>query len=372
VLLWVAAGSLLLDALGNIGHNQLLALEKMVTTSTIVVTHIALQIVFTAAVLFAGGGLLGLYVATLAAGLLRAVLYWIALRRVGVSPHFPVQTDIVRVLLVGGLPLAISAFLALIYSHVDRLLVFSVLGEKQAGNVVSAFVVIFGVSEIISVTVLTALFPLMSRMAANQTDALRRLTDQLAMLTLLVSLPLAALVSGLAARLAAVLFPGFVSTSQVLELLIWQAVVQMVGNAYAQLMMVEARQIRLMLYRLAGLTVNIALNLLLLPRIGVQAVSISLLATHIVMLILFLIYRRPDSAARASLARQAGGMALAGVLMLGTLLVVRDINPILAALAGSALYVALIVALRVLRPEDWALLRRVVNNLPFVQRGRTV
>jgi O-antigen/teichoic acid export membrane protein len=368
LLLIVAGGSLLLDTLGNIGHGQLLAAEQMVVTSAILVLHIGLQIAFAAVVLFAGGGLLGLYIATLTAGLCRAVMYWLALRHLRVRPQFPVDGQVVRALFWGGWPLAVGSFLTLIYTQIDRVLVFSLLGERQAGNVVSAFVVIFGVTEIISITMLTALFPLMSRLAVDHRDELRRLTDQLAMLTLLASIPLAVLIAGLASRLSALLFPGFVSTSQVLELLIWQAVVQMVGSAFSQLMVVEGKQTRLMVFRLIGLAVNIALNLLLLPRLGISAVSLTLLVTQAVMVALFLTYRRPEPVVWQAWVRQGGRILVAGGLMLGVLLLLRDVSPILAAVSGGLTYVALIVALRALRSDDWALLRRVALTLPVLGR----
>jgi O-antigen/teichoic acid export membrane protein len=87
LLLALAALSLTVDTIGNIGHNQLLAAERMVTTSVISVAHISLQIAFALIALLSGSGLVGVYLATISAGVLRAAMYSLALRQLGILPR---------------------------------------------------------------------------------------------------------------------------------------------------------------------------------------------------------------------------------------------------------------------------------------------
>ncbi len=137
-LLALAAVGLLVDALGNIPHNQLLAQERMVIPAIIAAGHIALLVTLAAVALAADTGLWGLYAASLAAGLVRALVYWLALRRTGTRPHFPVDRGIARGLLRDGAPIALTSFLVLAYQHADKLITTSILGTEGTGQLTAA------------------------------------------------------------------------------------------------------------------------------------------------------------------------------------------------------------------------------------------
>src|SRR5690606_15211763 len=122
-LLALAAISLLVDALGNMAYNQLIAFERMAITALISVVHVA--------ALVAGGGLVALYGAILSAGVLRSAAMWLALRRTGVRPRFPVSRTIARGLVINGAPLALASFLTLAYQHTDKLITTAMLGEDR-------------------------------------------------------------------------------------------------------------------------------------------------------------------------------------------------------------------------------------------------
>ncbi|MEP0764482.1 MAG: oligosaccharide flippase family protein, partial [Chloroflexota bacterium] len=157
-LLAFAALSLLVDALGNMCHNQLLAVERMVIPAAIATGHVIALVVLAGIALAAGAGLWGLYAATLVAGLLRAAVYWAALLRAGARPQFPVDRAVARGLLIAGWPIAVTSFLALAYQHADKLITTAVIGTEGTGQLTAGFVIVFGVIELLSTTVLVAVF----------------------------------------------------------------------------------------------------------------------------------------------------------------------------------------------------------------------
>lgn len=366
LLLALAALSLFLDMLGNMVHNQLLAAEQMVTTSMILVTHIALQIAFAMAALSGGAGLPGLYIATLIAGAIRAVLYWNALRRNGIRSHWPVDRRTVRTLFRDGFPLALAAFITLTYQHLDKVLAFTMLSEADAGYLTSSYVIVFGVTELIGAAALTAVYPLMSRMGAEQRGVLSFLTERLAFLLLVIALPLAVGIATLAGRLSALLFPGFARTSAVLEVTIWHVVPSMVAAVFVQELIIQGQQRRMVGFRLVGLVLNVALNLILLPRIGVQGAGIASVATWSALAVILLAARRMESGALWRLLRGSLRAGLAGLCMMLVILALRDVNLILAGLAGAAVYVAGLLLFRALGPDEWRLVRRIAGSLPLV------
>ena len=365
LLLALAAISLVIDALGNLYYSQLIATERMVATSVIQVLHISLLIGFVAVVLLRGGGLAGLYVATIAAGCFRVGLHWFAARRSGLRARWPLDSTVSRRLFGEGWPIMLASLVRVAYQHVDKVIALALLGDAAAGYLTAAFVIVFGVTELLNTTVLVALFPLMSRLGKTEAGSLWHLTDQLAFLTLVGALPMAVGISGLAGPLSSWLFPNFVGTAAVLQILIWHTVVVMIGNLYSQALIILNQQRRVLVIRAVTLAINVALNLLLLPRIGIAGAAYAALLSETVGLIWLLIERHPERAAALELAGRALRVGLAASAMAACILLLRGVNPILAGAVSVPVYLLGVIGLRALSPNEWAIVRGVLRLLPM-------
>jgi O-antigen/teichoic acid export membrane protein len=370
-LLLIAGLSLIVDVFGNIAYNQLLAAEVMVTTSLITMGHILLQIALGLFALAGGYGLPGLYIATISASFARFVWLWLALRRLGVRPEKPTPQDMLRYLFLAGLPLAAGSFFTLIYQHINRLLVYTNLSDKAAGNLFTAFTIVFGVVELANTALLVALFPMMSRTAKENPARLQAITDQLAYLTLVLTLPIGIGISALAEPLSRLLFPGFASSAVALQTLIWHAVVMMVGNAYAQAMIIRNRQGRKLLINMAGLALNIVLNLYWLPRLGVAGAGVAIFIAQLAILGLFLLTNPPAQPWR--LAGRSLRVLLAGGWMAVALLAVNifffdDPNPIVAGIVAAIAYGLGLLATQAFNAEDRRLIAFALGAIPVVGR----
>jgi PST family polysaccharide transporter len=371
-LLALAALSLGIDTLGTMCHNQLLAVERMGTTALVGVAHAALLVALGAAACLAGGGLWGIYAATLAAGSARAVAYWGAL---GVRPRLPPDRAIVRTLLTGGLPLAAAALVGLGQVQGDKLLATTLLGTIATGQLAAGHLVAFGVVELLSTSVLVAVLPAMARTGRDDRDtALASLVERLAFLTAAAGLPLAVCTSLLLAPLAESLFgAGFGPTGDVLRVLLWATTLTMAGNVFAQALIVRGRQKTLLGIRAIGVAVGLGGSLLLLPRLGVVGSPVAVLVAESVVLAL-LVGAFPLPRARwGDAARRAAGL---GAATLGLVAVVLFLRPtaLAAGAIGLATYVALLHGTGAVTPHDRDVLRRAAAALPgaawLVERRR--
>lgn len=364
----LAAINLLADILGNMSNDILLAGERMVATSLISIGHVALLIALAAAALFAGWGLTGVYLATIAAGLLRAAVLWALLWRGGVRPSFPIQRDVALPLLANGAPLALAAFLSLAYQHVDKLMSARLIGTSAAGQITAAFVIIFGVVEVLNTTVLIATYPMMSRYSENpDSETFGFIAEKLAFFTLLIMLPVALVLAVFALEITVPLFGAdFSESAGVLRILIWYALVVMIVNVLSQALRVQNRQRRMLAVRALGLALNIALNAVLVLLLGFGLLAMptaSLLAEGVVLLLLLRDFRAAGWSTRRAL-RAALRLALLGAAAGVGMLLLGAVHPLLGMAAGLLIYAAGVLFAGVIAPDDWDLIYRLVAAMP--------
>ncbi len=366
LLLAFAAVSLLVDVLGNMCHNQLVAAERMAAPAAISVAHVVLLMTLGGAALLADGGLWGLYAAAILAGIVRTSAYWIVLTRAGCRPAFPPRRADMHRLLLDGLPLALAAFLSLAGTHADKLLTTTLLGVERTGQLTAAFVIVFGVSELIGTPLLVATLPLLSRAeAGGQSQLSQSVVGRLVFFNLLVSLPLAVTVSMLAVPLSTGLFgAGYSGAAGVLALLIWYVVVAMAASVFAQVLMVRNRQGRVLGARSVGLAANVALSLALIASLGVAGVALAALIAEAVVLAELLISVRLPAVWWAGIVGRLSRLGLATLGLAAWIFGARGIHPLLAALTALPVYILLIRLCRALVPEDRLLVSRLLTSVP--------
>lgn len=364
----LAAINLLVDVLGNMTNDLLLAQERMLATSLVAIGHVALLIALAAGTLFAGWGLTGVYLATIAAGIARAAALWALVWRAGVRPQFPFDRAVALALLANGAPLALAAFLSLAYQHVDKLMSARLIGTEAAGQITAAFVIIFGVVEVLNTTVLIATYPMMSRYSENpDSETFGFIVEKLAFFTLLVVLPIALVLTAFAAEITIPLFgEDFRQSADVLRVLIWYALVVMVVNVYSQALRVQNRQRRMLVIRALGLALNIALNLALVVVFGLGLLSMpfaSLLAETLVLVLLLVDF----NAAGWSAARVVRGvlrLALLGAAAGVVMILLGAVHPLLGMVGGGLVYAGGLLFAGVIAADDWDLIYRLVAAMP--------
>lgn len=360
----IAGVSLFIDALGTMCYDQLLAQERMVTTSAVEVAYIVVRIGLAALALAAGFGLLGVYLITIVTGIGRSGLLWALLRRTGVRPHFPVDWSITRPLLINSAPLALAAFINITYGQIDKLLAAGLLTDADTGHLTAAFVIVYGVIDILSTTVLVAIYPMMSRtfQPDSPNATFRFMVEKLSFFTLLVGLPVGIVFSLFAAAIIVPLFGDkYVPTSAIIQVLIWYAVVTMVVNVFAQSLMVQNRQRYFVAVRIGGLAVKLVLSLFLLPRVGVIGAALATASAELLVLVVLTRDFRPDFRLLLPRLARLAGVMLVTVLAMAAL---GSIHPLVGMVGGALVYAGGILLGRVLAADDWDLLYRLVAAVP--------
>jgi len=359
----VAGLSLFIDALGNMCYDQLLAQEKMVATSVVDVAQILIRIGLAALALWFGFGLIGVYVVTIITGLGRSAFLWILLLRTGVRPKFPVDWTIARPLLINSLPLAFSAFINNAYVQINKLLTGGLLTDADTGHLNVALVIISGVVDILSTTILIAIYPMMSRVyrGDGQDSTFRFMVEKLAFFTLLIGLPIGLVFTIFAMQIIVPLFSvAYTATAAIVRVLIWYAVLTMINNVFAQALYVQNRQRYMVAVRIVGLVLELVLSLLLLPRIGVIGAALATVGSELLVLILLVRDFHFDFALLPRLLR----LAAVSLIVVLAMLALGSLNAILGMIGGAMVFFGGVVVGHVLAGDDWDLVYRLVAAVP--------
>jgi O-antigen/teichoic acid export membrane protein len=366
VFLAFAGINLIVDILGNMCNDLLLAQEKMVSTSLVTIGHVIALVSFAGIGLASGYGLFGVYIGTIAAGLGRTVLLWILVLRGGTHPEWPFDRSIAWSLLINGAPLALYAFLGLAYQQADKLVTNRLIGDVDTAYLTAAFVIIFGVSELLNTTVLTAVYPMLSRAYGDGRNPLFGfMVDKLGFFNLIISLPLTLTLSIFAAEVTVPLFgEKFHPTADVLRILIWYAMLSMASAVIARGLTVQNRQRVTLIVRTGGLALNITLLFLFLPVLGVSGAAVASTCAELVVLVaLFTVFRASGWDVRRIIPRLIR-LALVGAGVAVAMLLLKQIHPVVGIVGGLSVYGLGILFSRVLAHDDWDLLYRLAAAMP--------
>jgi O-antigen/teichoic acid export membrane protein len=363
----IAGTSIIIDSFGNIANDLLKAQEQMLITSVMEIGQVLFRIGLTALLLWQGWSLLAVYGATILIGVLRSVtLWWIHWRR-GLKLEWPLQwQSLAWPLLLNAWPLAASAMLSLGYDHADRIILTRFVDETSSGYFSLAFLIHFGVIELLSTTVIVAMYPLLARYHGKG-ESFGYLSEALSRFMLMAALPVSLILSIYAREIISLISTkDFAGSIGIVQIYTWYTLLTMVGNVFSKALLIQNRQRYMLIVRGVGLSINILLNIILLlryrdPRMAAIA---SVVAEAGVLLLLLATFRAEGFLWRRALSAALRILiigAMTGLVMLS----LGNISWLLGLSIGAIVYLAGLGLGRVLSEEDLDLLYRLLAAMPF-------
>lgn len=179
------------------------------------------------------------------------------------------------------LMLAGAAFL--IYLKIDQVMIGQMLGEKEVGFYAAA-VKIAEIWYFIPGIICASLFPAIVNAKKTGEELYRRRLKNLYVLLAAISLAIALPISFLAKPLILIIFGGdYLAAAGILQIYIWSGVGIFLGSAIYQYLLAENMIKTIFTINLAAMIVNIALNLILIPRLGLSGAAWATLISYFVM-----------------------------------------------------------------------------------------
>jgi O-antigen/teichoic acid export membrane protein len=291
-----------------------------------------------ALVLLMGGGVIGLAGVSVISNITSAaILSYLLLKKV-FRPYQDSDHGLRRYMLSESLPLMINHLLATLFFRIDVLILQPTWGARAVGLYGAAYKYIDGMIIIPSYFTL-AIFPLMSRYAQTARDSLARAYILSLRLLLMIALPVAVGTPFVARELILILGGSeYLPDSMIaLQLLIWFLPFSFINQVTQYVLIAIDQQRFLTKAFVIGVTFNVAVNLLLIPRYGYQAAAITTIFSEWALLIPFYLSVRKNLC-RVPWVSVAWRPALASAVMGAILWQLRGANALAMVMVAFVVY----------------------------------
>jgi len=186
-----------------------------------------------------------------------------------------------------ALPFGLSGFFTTIYFWIDSLMLSLIQGNQAVGWYNAGYRLVFSLLFIPTVFS-AAVFPAMSRFHISSRDSLQLMWKKFIRFMLILAIPIAVGTTLLAGRVVPLIFgEGYAPSVAVVQLLIWSLVFIFLNATFVRLF--ESTNKQIVVTKITGLMVivNVAINLVLIPKFSYVGASIAIIITEFIALVLF-------------------------------------------------------------------------------------
>ncbi|MBN1486056.1 MAG: oligosaccharide flippase family protein [Anaerolineae bacterium] len=285
--------------------------------------------------------------------------------------HLQLELDpqVRREMMSESWPLMLNHLMATLFFKVDVILLEGFWGNEVLGWYSTAYKFIDALNVIPSMFTM-AVFPVISRQAREDKDALIRFYRLGVKLLVSIALPIAVITALVAYEL--VLFLGdvdYLPHSQIaLQLMIWSIPIGWINSLTNYVLIALGQQRYLTRAFVIGVAFNLAGNILFMPTYGYQASAVITILSELALLIPFIIGLQKQ-VGRLNWAEIIGKPLVAALLMGGATLLLLPAGRGVAMLGAIIVYPLAVWRLKLLTTEEQAMLSPLTERLSWL-RGR--
>ncbi len=293
---------------------------------------------------------------------------FLARSRLGIRMSLGIDPATMIYLIRQASPLFLTGLLNSLMFRLDQLLIYRMLDSSSLG--IYAAVTKFTENlNLIPGVFITVVFPIMCSAFATSRDYFRNIYQRSMKYMAALIVPAAFGATWLSKDIVVLLYgKEFLPGANSFAWLMWAEVFVFLGTIYSGMLVAAGLQKYLFLYSVVGVAVNVALNLLLIPRIGIEGAAIASLNSYGGLLI---IVQLLDGRIRSYVLEYFRAMALPAVASAVMLLFLFGLPSRwtlwVRVPSGACVYFTVLYLLRFLDADDREYLRQI-----FLSRSRDI
>jgi O-antigen/teichoic acid export membrane protein len=263
-----------------------------------------------------------------------------------------------------ALPFGLSSVFVTIYFWIDSLMLSLIQGNQAVGFYNAGYRLVFSLLFIPAVFS-TAVFPAMSRFYISSRDSLQLMWKEFLRFMLILSIPIAVGTTLLAGRFVALIFgDGYAPSVAVLQVLIWSLVFIFANATFVRLF--ESANMQIVVTKITGLMVivNVAINLVLIPKFSYVGASFAILITEFIALaiLFFLAERGLYVHKKTELANIVLKIVSASAMMGLFIAFFQTFNLLLLVMSAALLYFGILYLVKGIKKEDIVLMKSILRS----------
>jgi len=244
----------------------------------------------------------------------------------------------------------------------DTLLLSVLRSEKDVGIYSAATTILFALA-LVPQAFRAAIFPVMTRLHAVTSPMLGNVYEKSFKYLMLISLPVAAVLTMLANTIVHVVFRSeFGESVPTLQVVIWTFVLLMINVPTARLMVVAGVQGVLALFQGCSMVLNLCLNAALIPGLGAVGAAWARVGSTSLFVVSTMIYTCWKLYRWNPLPMIVRFLAALLVMMVLSVFLCR-FGEVVAVLGGLVAYAMLVWGLRFISPDERSILVRVCRRI---------
>jgi O-antigen/teichoic acid export membrane protein len=212
--------------------------------------------------------------------LLISIGYYFTYQRNGGNVlHWVYSSALAKKLLSYSWPLIISGIMISLFMKIDQIMLQNMKGLKESG----AYATVANLSEawnFVPVVIVTSLFPAILNARRDDLERYNKRIQHLYDLMVYLSVPVALIITFAAPLIYKLYKPEYAYSAPVLSVHIWSGIFVFLGAASGQYLIAENFNKLTFIRTGFGAIVNIGLNLILIPKMGMMGAAIATLAAY--------------------------------------------------------------------------------------------
>lgn len=266
------------------------AFEQMQFTAAVDVVKQLILMIGALTVIYSKAGLLELAYCYVLTGIIDVLLNFIFLRTVqNIKPKL--NLALWKPMIIKAFPFGLNSFFSVFFFKIDTFMLSVIKGDIEVGIYSAAYTPLLALSTVTSYMITSAIYPVMSKNFVHHKDSLELITVSIARYIIIIGLPISVGCLVLADRLINLFYADQYSASifvfQILALFIPLRLIS--GVTGTLLTSIDKQNIRTFSVALCAI-INIALNAVMIPKLGSTGAAISTVVSELCLYIIFLVF----------------------------------------------------------------------------------
>jgi O-antigen/teichoic acid export membrane protein len=275
-----------------------------------------------------------------------------------------IDWDFWRPTIKQALPFGLSGVFVTIYFWIDSLMLSLIQGNQAVGWYNAGYRLVFSLLFIPAVFN-AAVFPAMSRFYISSQNSLQLMWKKYLRLMLILGIPIAVGTTLLAERIILLIFgEGYAPSVAVLQLLIWSLVFIFANAPFFRLF--ESTNKQIVVTKITGLMVivNVAINLVLIPRFSYVGASVAILITEFIVVVFAFVLAERDLYVikKTELAKIVLKIAGASAIMGLFIAYFQTYSLVLLIVSAGLLYFGILYVVKGIEREDITLIKSILQS----------